>query len=230
MRPPHETPHEPPTRHEPPAKTCRPVMNRPQKPAEPSRTGRDELVVLLDDAGNAIGTAPKATTHHADTPLHLAFSCYAFDPDGRLLVTRRALSKPTFPGVWTNTVCGHPAPGENPADAVVRRARQELGLELSDVRLVLPEFRYTATMPNGVRENEMCPVFVAHANSDPEPAPDEVEEWTWVPWDEFRDDVLNGRREVSPWCADQIAQLAPAESPGGTFAEADAHLLPPAAR
>jgi len=186
--------------------------------------------VLLDEDGRAVGTTPKAEVHHADTPLHLAFSCYAFDTDGRLLVTRRALSKPTFPGVWTNTVCGHPGPGEDLADAVIRRAHEELGLDLSDVRLVLPAFRYAATMPNGVRENELCPVFVAHANVDPAPARDEVEEWTWVPWTEFRDDVLNGSREVSPWCVEQVTALAKIESAEGTFAEADVQLLPPAAR
>ena len=77
--------------------------------------------------------------HHASTPLHLAFSCYVLDESGRLLVTRRALSKATFPGVWTNTCCGHPAPGEAIEDAVVRRVGQELGITLHDLRLVLPD-------------------------------------------------------------------------------------------
>ena len=189
-----------------------------------------ELVVLLDEDGRAIGTAPKLEAHHAGTPLHLAFSCYVFDAEGRLLVTRRALGKPTWPGVWTNSVCGHPGPGEPVADAVVRRAEQELGVALKDVTLVLPAFRYTARMPNGVRENELCPVYVARATADPRPSPDEVEEWAWVPWREFRDDVLTARREVSPWCVEQVTQLARVEASPAEFAEADASKLPPAAR
>ena len=189
-----------------------------------------EEVVLLDEAGRAIGTAPKATTHHAETPLHLAFSCYVFDTDGRLLLTRRALDKPTFPGVWTNSVCGHPAPGESLVSAVTRRAAQELGLVLDDVRLALPAFRYSATMPSGVRENELCPVFTAVTTSTPDPDPTEVADLEWVAWPEFRDGVLAGEREVSVWCAAQVADLAAHEEGDGRFAEASYADLPPAAR
>jgi isopentenyl-diphosphate Delta-isomerase len=187
----------------------------------------NEQVVLLDEGGNAIGTSAKADVHGTDTPLHLAFSCYVFDADGRFLLTQRAIDKPTFGGVWTNSCCGHPAPGEPMADAVRRRVGQELGLTLGRLTLVLPRFRYRAVMDNGTVENEMCPVFTATASDDPRPDPAEVEAWEWVPWAQFRDDVLSGRREVSQWCREQVEALpldplsAPSADPAG---------LPPAAR
>jgi isopentenyl-diphosphate delta-isomerase len=185
-----------------------------------------EQVVLLDEAGAAVGLADKRTVHHADTPLHLAFSCYVFDGHGNLLLTRRATSKPTWPGAWTNSVCGHPGPGEPLADAVRRRAADELGIRLSDVRLLLPAFRYRAVMPDGVVENEMCPVFAARTHDEVEPDPAEVDSFEWVDWTAFRAAVLAGERPVSPWCVDQVLQLpadpaaAPAQPPTA---------LPPAA-
>jgi isopentenyl-diphosphate Delta-isomerase len=185
-----------------------------------------EQVVLLDEDGRAVGVADKATVHHTATPLHLAFSCYVFDADGAVLVTQRALHKPTWPGAWTNSVCGHPAPGEDLADAVRRRARDELGLELDDVRLVLPSFRYRAVMPDGVVENEMCPVFTARTRDAVRPSPDEVASYTWVDWPQFRASVLDGSREVSPWCVEQVVALP--EHPAHADA-APAHGLPPAA-
>ena len=186
-----------------------------------------EEVVLLDEDGNAIGTAAKAEVHGTDTPLHLAFSCYAFDEAGRVLLTQRAIAKPTFGGVWTNSCCGHPAPGEPIAEAVRRRTGQELGLSLDRVTLVLPRFRYRAVGENGTVENELCPVFVATAAGDPEPDATEVEAWEWVSWSEFRADVINGRREVSLWCREQVAALPedPLSAPAANPAQ-----LPPAAQ
>lgn len=190
----------------------------------------EERVILLDEAGRATGTAAKAEVHHAATPLHLAFSCYVFDTAGRVLVTRRAPGKRTFPGVWTNSVCGHPGPGEPLDGAVRRRARQELGLTLDDLRLVLPSFRYRAVQ-DGVVENEMCPVFTAVA-VEPAAAPDptEVDRSGWVGWEAFAGGVRAGRWPgVSPWCAEQVAALAALGGPSG-WAGADPQLLPPAAR
>jgi isopentenyl-diphosphate Delta-isomerase len=194
-----------------------------------------EEVVLVDDAGNAVGTAPKATVHHERTPLHLAFSCYLFDEGGRLLLTRRALHKPTWPGVWTNSFCGHPGPGEEMAEAVRRRGEQELGVALERLQLTLPTFRYDATMPNGVMENELCPVFTAVTGSELRPDPEEVESVEWVEWRAFRYDVLAGVREVSPWCVEQVEALAATETADAgagapVFAEASPDELPAAAR
>jgi isopentenyl-diphosphate delta-isomerase len=188
--------------------------------------GGVEQVVLLDESGHAVGVADKATVHHRDTPLHLAFSCYVRDAGGAVLVTRRAASKPTWPGEWTNSVCGHPAPGESLPDAVRRRAEQELGLRLDDVRLVLATFRYRAVMPDGVVENEMCPVFTATTTGTARPDPDEVDGWAWVDWSDFRTSVLDGTRAVSPWCLEQVAQLPPDPWAPGTEPSGE---LPPGA-
>ena len=171
----------------------------------------EELVVLLDDQWRPTGTALKASVHTATTPLHLAFSSYAFDPSGtRLLVTRRALGKKTWPGVWTNTCCGHPGPGEDLAGAMTRRLEQELGLVPREVRMALPEFRYTATMADGTMENEFCPVFRVVVDTDPTPDPSEVDDWKWVDWADF---VVAAERApwlLSPWSVIQVPQLVAA--------------------
>ncbi|GAA1762047.1 isopentenyl-diphosphate Delta-isomerase [Agromyces humatus] len=167
----------------------------------------DEHVVLLDPDGTPIGTMDKTRVHTADTPLHLAFSCYGFDSDGRILLTRRALDKRTWPGVWTNTCCGHPAPGEPIEDAIRRRLRHELGVQAESLRLVLPDFRYRATAPDGIVENEICPVYFVQLRTDPHPAPDEVMQWSWTSVTDFLSAADTAPFLLSPWSVLQAHEL-----------------------
>jgi isopentenyl-diphosphate Delta-isomerase len=166
----------------------------------------NEQVVLVDEGGTPIGVADKATVHGAHTPRHLAFSCYGFGTDGRLLVTRRADDKATFPSVWTNTACGHPAPGEQPADAAVRRMRYELGVQPTDLRMVLPDFSYRA-FDGTVEENELCPVLVCRIDDDPHPRPGEVGQWAWWSWAKFLAAAADPDSGLSPWARAQAPLL-----------------------
>jgi isopentenyl-diphosphate delta-isomerase len=171
-------------------------------------TATDELVVLLDEQGAPIGTHPKISVHHADTPLHLAFSLYLFDASGRLLMTRRALDKRTWPGVWTNTCCGHPGPDESPEGAIHRRLRAELGMSVADLHCVLPDFAYRARDASGVWENERCPVWFGRtAVGEPDPDPDEVMEWAWADWPALGDAVASAPFAFSPWLVRQLVEL-----------------------
>jgi isopentenyl-diphosphate delta-isomerase len=173
-----------------------------------------EQVVLLDDEGNQIGSADKATVHTTHTPLHLAFSCHVFDAQGRVLVTRRALGKATWAGVWTNSFCGHPAPGESTELAVTRRALVELGITVSDLTLVLPDFRYRAVDASGIVENEICPVYRAVSNDAVQANPDEVSEWEWVEPESLAAAASAAPYAFSPWLVWQLEQLAAQDRAG----------------
>ena len=165
-----------------------------------------EQVVLVDDQGRAIGVADKATVHGPRTARHLAFSCYGFDGDGRLLVSQRSRDKLTFPGVWTNTCCGHPAPGELPAAAATRRMRFELGLDPQDLRVVLPDFSYRAS-DGRVEENELCPVFVCTISGEVRARADEVDAVAWWSWQQFLDAAADPGSGLSPWAREQAPLL-----------------------
>ncbi len=175
-----------------------------------------EEIILLDPAGAAIGTAPKAASHHLNTPYHLAFSCYLVNEAGEVLITQRAPGKATFPGAWTNSCCGHPAPGEGLRQAVLRRLNAELSVSAEDLSLILPRFSYRATMDNGLVEHELCPVVRARTTARSAVAPlslnpAEVAVAEWRSWADCL--ALAGRPGSSPWYRSQVTQLAPLGGP-----------------
>ena len=169
-----------------------------------------EHVILVNEDNEPIGTAPKAEVHHADTPVHRAFSCFVFNRRGELLLQQRALHKVTWPGIWSNSCCGHPLPDEVYEDAVHRRLADELGMTGVALQLALPDYRYRAEM-FGVVENEFCPVWIGFSDATPEPNPDEVAAVQYRPWSDFlaatRANAEPFYQQLSPWCKEETQLL-----------------------
>jgi len=169
-----------------------------------------EQIVFVNPDGTPTGEiGPKLASHTADTKMHLAFSCYIFrKSDSKFLMTQRALSKKVWPGVWTNSVCGHPAPGEVIEAAIKRRAQDELGItNLYDLKVVLPDYTYKTPPYNGIIENEFCPVYIAYTDGEFTPNPAEVEAYKWLTWPEYVQLLAAKPDEMSYWCKDQYQQL-----------------------
>ncbi len=171
----------------------------------------DDMLVYVDDAGTPIGTEEKPLVHHGDTKLHLAFSIFLFNSRGELLLQQRALTKKTWPGVWSNSCCGHVMLHERTIDAAKRRLKFELGIIGVDLKLMLPDFRYRAEK-DGVVENEICPVFVGVTDKPPKPNPDEVEAVKWVDWQEFCTDAASPDTKISPWAVEEVELLVASSS------------------
>ncbi|MEU5000073.1 isopentenyl-diphosphate Delta-isomerase [Streptomyces sp. NPDC021622] len=143
-------------------------------------TGEAILLELVDEDGRTIGTAEKLSAHQAPGQLHRAFSVFLFDEQGRLLLQQRALGKYHSPGVWSNTCCGHPYPGEAPFAAAARRTYEELGVSPS----LLAEagtVRYNHPDPDsGLVEQEFNHLFVGMVQSPLRPDASEVGETAFV--------------------------------------------------
>lgn len=175
---------------------------------------QQELVVFVDKNDQPTGeTGEKLASHHADTKLHAAFSCYVFDDTGQFLVTKRASVKKVWPNVWTNTCCGHPMPGETREDAIKRRLEYELGMSVKDITLIVPDYTYKTPPYNGIIEHEYCPIYTAIAVSDPHPNPQEVSDYKWVSWQWFLDETAKDSDDYSWFAIDRTGQIPPGGSP-----------------
>jgi isopentenyl-diphosphate delta-isomerase len=137
----------------------------------------EELVILVDGHDRELGAAGKLSVH-LDGRLHRAFSIFVLDACGRILLQRRACGKYHSPGLWSNTCCGHPRPGETVDAAACRRLREEMGLECTLQRAF--SFVYQVELKAGLIEHELDYVFVGHFEGDPSPDSSEVDEWQWM--------------------------------------------------
>ncbi|MCF6523712.1 isopentenyl-diphosphate Delta-isomerase [Streptomyces sp. JJ36] len=166
------------------------------------------MLELVDENGATIGTAEKLSAHQEPGRLHRAFSVFLFDEKGRLLLQRRALSKYHSPGVWSNTCCGHPYPGETPFAAAARRVGEELGLApavLGEAGTV--SYRHPDPA-SGLVEHEYNHLFVGLVRDEPRPDPDEVEEVSYVTPGELTD--LRAEATFSAWFTTVLDAARPA--------------------
>jgi len=157
-----------------------------------------EEVVLVDEQGQPIGVEEKLAAHRDGGQLHLAFSVYVFNARGELLLQRRAAGKYHFAGLWSNTCCGHPRPGEGVVQGAERRLEEEFGFR-TELRPVLT-YSYQARDPeSGLSEHELLNVLAGEFEGEPRPDADEIEEWRWRDLDAVRRQVREAPEQVTPW-------------------------------
>ncbi|WP_327140766.1 isopentenyl-diphosphate Delta-isomerase [Nocardia sp. NBC_01327] len=165
------------------------------------------LVELVDEQGRAAGSLAVAAAHTAPGRLHRAFSVLLFDGAGRVLLQQRAAVKTRFPRLWTNTCCGHPAPGQAVAEAAAVRLGEELGV--SAALTEVGTFSYQAADGRTGRvEHEFDHVLIGRLiGQDPKPNPAEIDDIAWVTVGELRTAVAAAPGGYTPWLA-QVIELA----------------------
>lgn len=203
--------------------------------AQPPNFEIDRLV-LVDGEDRVVGVAGKADCHLDGGRKHRALAIIVFDDEGRILLARRAASKPLWPHSWDATIASHPRPGEDYVAAAERRLSEELGLDLP-VEL-LGRFDYRAVFEAVGVEDEVCAALIARIGSaSATPDACEVDRLRAVSLDEFLDEASDPDARICPWavlavlaasrsdrCPPELAALADPELRARLTAAADAHL------
>ncbi len=153
-------------------------------------------VILVDTSDNQIGTEEKIKAHK-EGMLHRAFSIFLFNEHGELLLQRRAESKYHSGGLWTNTVCSHPSPGESLEEAATRRLTEELGFTTKTKKVL--SFLYKSDYENGLTEHEIDHVFVGRFDGVPQPNPEEVMDYKWITIDDLKVDIAKHPEIYTTW-------------------------------
>jgi isopentenyl-diphosphate Delta-isomerase len=120
-------------------------------------------VILVDENDSQTGTMEKLEAHEKGL-LHRAFSIFIFNGKGEMLLQRRTLNKYHSGGLWSNTCCSHPVPGEDIRSAAHRRLQEELGFDAPLERVF--HFVYRTEFSNGLIEHEYDHVFAGIYNGE----------------------------------------------------------------
>lgn len=156
-----------------------------------------EQVILIDENDRDVGIGEKMATH-AEGLMHRAFSILIVNSKGEMLLQKRAAVKYHSGGLWTNACCGHPRPGEGVIQAANRRLMEELGIAC-DLEPFF-EFAYRADLDHDLIENEYDHVLMGRCDQvQPEPDPNEVEDWKWMAMDALRADIIQSPDRYTYW-------------------------------
>jgi isopentenyl-diphosphate delta-isomerase len=156
----------------------------------------NEQVILVDKFDNVLGSIEKLRAHELGL-LHRAFSVFLFDEKGNMLLQKRALGKYHSPGLWTNTCCSHPRPGELTIDAAKRRLIEEMGI----VTNIEPAFNfiYKASLDQNLTEHELDYVFVGTYNGIISPNSIEVCDYLYISIDDLNQKLNTNKEEFTVW-------------------------------
>jgi isopentenyl-diphosphate Delta-isomerase len=165
----------------------------------------DEQLILVDERNRAIGAAGKDAIHRKGL-LHRAFSIFLVDERGRLLLQQRSRQKYHSGGLWANTCCGHPRPGERTIVGAGRRLNEELGITGA---LSFGFFsRYRAELDHGMHENEYVYVFFGKLAGELQPDPSEVADVELLPLDDLRRRIRKSPEAFTYWLRHYIRDHA----------------------
>jgi isopentenyl-diphosphate delta-isomerase len=163
-----------------------------------------EEVILVDEHDKPVGACEKMEAHRKAL-LHRAFSVFVFNSKGELLLQKRALEKYHSAGLWTNTCCGHPRPGEETQSAAVRRLKEEMGFGC--VLKEMFQFTYNAKLSGELSEHELDHVFFGSYDGEPHPDPREASAWKWISLAALEKELRDHPGNFTAWlkiCFDRV--------------------------
>jgi isopentenyl-diphosphate delta-isomerase len=156
----------------------------------------EEKVILVSEKDEPIGIMNKLEAHQKGL-LHRAFSVFLFNSKGELLLQQRSLFKYHSPGLWSNTCCSHPRPGENSLHAASRRLKEEMSIEAHLVPKTI--FTYYSKFDNGLIEHEVDHVFTGIYDKDPIINPEEVNDFSWKSMSDIHEEIKAHPEKFTSW-------------------------------
>jgi isopentenyl-diphosphate delta-isomerase len=156
-----------------------------------------DKVILVDSNDKVLGSMDKMAAHQNGGHLHRAISVFILNSNGEWLIQRRAMEKYHSKGLWSNSACSHPSPGETSIEAANRRLRQEMGMDAQLFETF--NFVYKAELENQLTEYELDHVFVGYSDDLPQANPNEVLDFKYIRYEDLKADIKQNPNHYTFW-------------------------------
>jgi isopentenyl-diphosphate Delta-isomerase len=153
-------------------------------------------VIIVNERDEPVASMEKMEAHQRGF-LHRAFSIFIFNSKGELLLQQRAAGKYHSGGLWTNTCCSHPQPGEETIVAAERRLHEEMGFTTGLEKLF--DFIYKASFNNGLIEFEFDHVFAGEYDGPVQANKDEAMDYAFKSMEEIHRSIKQAPMKYSQW-------------------------------
>lgn len=164
------------------------------------------FVILVDENDQEIGQIEKLAAH-VEGRLHRAFSVFIFNSAGEILLQKRSAAKYHSGGLWSNTCCSHPHPGERTDIAASRRLQEEMGMK--SLLFKAFTFIYKSELDNNLTEHELDHVFFGYSNEPPVLNEEEAEDYKYIDPVALQKDIEDNPNDYTVWlkiCLDNLIQ------------------------
>ena len=158
---------------------------------------KKEMLILVNDKDEDIGSASKKECHEGSGLLHRAFSVFIFNQRKEVLIQQRSDEKMLWGKYWSNACCSHPRLGEEIEKAAHRRIKEELSLEC-DLSYLF-KFQYQKKFLDVGSEFELCHVFIGKNDHQPSADPSEIKDWKYISIDELTQSMNKNPEYFTPW-------------------------------
>lgn len=159
-----------------------------------------QTLILVDKKDKTLGYCPKDECHKGKGLMHRAFMVFFLDKEGKILLTKRSKKKPLWPEFWDASVVSHVLKGENYKKAAVRRAKEEIGIKISENQLKeIGGFSYRSEYQNVGSENEYCQVLVGKLTQQIKINSEEISDFKFLTKDELLKEVSHNQEIFTPW-------------------------------
>lgn len=153
-------------------------------------------VILVDENDHPVGVMEKMEVHKKAL-LHRAFSVFIYNNKGEMLLQRRAHKKYHSAGLWSNSCCSHPQPGEETLPAAEKRLFEEMGIQTKLKKAF--DFIYQIPFENGLWEHELDHVFTGFYEGEITPDSEEVSDYCFQSTEEIKHSMISHPQKYTEW-------------------------------